>query len=95
MANSDIIRRMLQLVDRHESGSLTSVEVECAFEYHMSALEQIGSREIDASRDLTYRLVEADLSENGDDNFEIEEDTTQVRAEMRNFLQSLPGAKIQ
>ena len=93
MANSDIIRRMLALVDGHELGSRTSDEVETEIENHMNALEQVGLRDLHASRELAYRLVIADLSEIGD-GFEIQEDATQVRAEMRDFLRSLPGAEV-
>ena len=89
MANSDIVRRMLRLIDDHEAGRLTSSDVEREVEQHMRALEKIDLREIHQSRDLTHRLVTAWFND-GDERFGADEDAVSVREEMRKFFRSLP-----
>ena len=39
---------MLEVLDKFESGSLTSTQVEESMEFHVQALERIGMEEIDA-----------------------------------------------
>jgi hypothetical protein len=51
MVNSDIVRRILQIIGDHESGRLTSSDVAREIETHMQALEKIGLDEIRESRD--------------------------------------------
>lgn len=88
MANSDIVRRMLQIVGNHEAGRITSSDVEREIENCMQALEKIDLHEIHESRVLTYRLVTAWFCD-GDEQFGAEEDATTVRGEMRTFFRSL------
>lgn len=52
MANSDIVHRMLRLIDDHEACRDTSSDVE----QHMQALEKIDLREIHQSHNLTHRI---------------------------------------
>ncbi len=91
MANSDIIRRMLQIVDNHESGRIRSTDLERDFETHMQALESIRLNEIRMARSLTYRLVTS-WFDDGDEQFGSDADVAIVRADIRAFLRSLPGA---
>lgn len=93
MANSDVVRRMLQIIDDHEAGRVTSSDVEREIENHMQALEKIGLDEIRESRDLTHRLVYSWFTD-GDVDFGDEEDAAAIRNEMRNFFRSLPDAKV-
>jgi hypothetical protein len=93
MANSDIIHRMLRIIDDHESGRIKSSEGERDFESHMQALESIGLTEIRIARDLTYRLVTS-WFDDGDEQFGSDDDVATIRADMRAFLRSLPGAMV-
>jgi hypothetical protein len=93
MANSDIVWRMLQIIDDHEAGRITSSEAEHEIENHMQAMERIGLPEIHQSRNLTYRLVTSWFRD-GDEEYGVEEDAADVRAKMRDFLRSLPGADV-
>ena len=93
MANSDIVRRMRQIIDDHEAGRITSSDVEREIEKHMQALEGIGLPEIHESRNLTYRLVTSWFND-GDEQYGNEEDVADVRAKMRDFFRALPDANI-
>jgi hypothetical protein len=84
---------MLQIVDDHEAGRITSSEVEHEIENHMQAMERIGLPEIHQSRNLTYRLVTSWFTD-GDEEFGVEEDVAEVRVKMRDFFRSLPGANV-
>jgi len=92
MANVHIIQRMMQIVDNHELGHITSQDVEREIESHMQALEKITLVEIRDSRQLTYRLALAHFS-SGDIEYGSEESAATIRSELRDFLQSLPGAE--
>jgi hypothetical protein len=93
MANSDVVRRMLQIIDDHEDGRITSSDVEREIENHMQALEKVDLRKIHESRDLTHRLVTAWFCD-GDEQFGAEADAASVREEMRKFLRSLPDGNV-
>jgi hypothetical protein len=93
MAHSDIVRRMLQIIDDHEAGRITSSDVERGIENHMQAMEGIGLPEIHESRNLTYRLVISWFN-NGDEQYGNEEDAAGVRAKMRDFFRALPDAHV-
>jgi len=90
MSNFSVIKRMLDSIEKYESGKLTATDLEQSLETHMRALEGIGSREISASRDLAYRIVKAHLVDDAQE-FEGDEKVSEVVGELRQFLRSLPG----
>ena len=92
MANSDIVRRMVRIIDDHEAGRISSSDVEREIENHMKALEKIGLSEIHESRDLTYRLVKSWVC-HGNDEFGVEENTASVHEAMRQFFRALPDVQ--
>ena len=46
-----------------EARRLTATEIESAVEYSIQAMEGITQREVEVTRDLTYRLVVADAED--------------------------------
>ena len=92
MANSDIVRRMLRMIDDHEAGRITSSDVERVIEDHMQSLEKIGLTEIRESRELTARLVYSRFTD-ADVDFGDKKDAADIREEMRRFFRSLPDAE--
>jgi hypothetical protein len=80
---------MLELTQTYESGKISSTDLEDALSFNMQALERIRSRDIDAFRSLTYRLVYAHFWDGGEE-FKDQERVSKVLLELRNFLRSLP-----
>lgn len=90
MSNSGLISRIRDTLDEYEAGRLSPEQVERAFEYHMDGVEGVGLPVIHQARDLTHRLVMAHMSD-GLEEFIDAGEVSQVLADMRRFLDSLPG----
>jgi hypothetical protein len=91
MSNASIIKRILSTLDSYESGGVLATDVETAVERSIHALEGLTSKQISKSRDLSYRLVCAHLTDGGIE-YEGDEKVSQVLLEFRRFLGSLPGS---
>ena len=59
---------MFEVLNHYEAGKLSPDQVEESLQFHLDALEGIGSKEDRKLNDLTYRLVVADMSE-GEEQF--------------------------
>lgn len=88
MGNATIIRRMLAVIDEYEAGRLSPEQVEELVESYIGALERIGLQQVHQSRDLTNRLVIAELSDESDAFIDMKH--VPVVADLRRFLRSLP-----
>jgi hypothetical protein len=85
MANADIIRRILNLCSRYKNNQISAIRFESELEHHVSALEGIGSAEINKSRDFSVRLVRASFS----DSEYPGENPSEVLSELKSWLSSL------
>ena len=66
MSNQSIAKDMLTILDHFSAGRVSATDVEDGVERAIQAMENVGSREIDRSRDLTLELVEASLSDDSE-----------------------------
>ena len=80
---------MLEVLDKFESGSLTSTQVEESMDFHAEALERIGMKEITAIRELSYQLVVSDLDAGDEDDIDAP-DVKDILKRYREFLKKLP-----
>lgn len=87
MSNANIVGRMRKLLDDHEAGLVSVLQVEKEMENLMQALEGIFQATINKSRKLSYHLVWASMEET---EAETREATARALREWRGFLDSLP-----
>jgi len=90
MANRDITHRMNAILDAVARSEILATDAERELGDCMSAIECIDQRYIDESRDLSYRLVTAFLSDGPDDELFPNESVENVIKDYRVFIASFP-----
>ena len=90
MANADIKRRMLDVLDGYRGAHLKASDAERLLLHLLDSLEQIGSRHIETCRSLACRLVHSDLADGAIVECEGDEKPQCVLDELHIFIKRLP-----
>ena len=91
MANHDIFYRMNTILDAVARSEMLASDAERELGHCMSAIECVEHRHIHASRDLSYRLVTAFLSDGPNDELFPNESLDDVIRDYREFISLLPN----
>jgi hypothetical protein len=88
MANADIIRRIQQVVDDYEEGSLLATSVEESLPPLVNCIEPLPHEKLHEINHLCGRLVTAHFTED-EPEFAHSESKSDVLRDLRLFLESL------
>ena len=91
MSNRTIAANLEEILEEFSRGRLTATEVEGTVERSIQAMEGLSSRDVDHSRDLTYRLVVAELEDESEGSAKSPQAQTALKA-LKGLLDEL-GSK--